>query len=72
MDFSNMDFGSMPSSKKIEGPPTPTGVVEFMKSFWTDPLKWQIVKSLAVFGGAVYLARVISSYEASIKAEALA
>jgi hypothetical protein len=38
-----------------------SSTTQFVQSFYTDPFKWQLTKSAAVFVVGVYLAKDISS-----------
>ena len=57
-----------PGMKKIKsGPDSPGGVsvspsdvVSFVKSLYTDEWRWQISKSIALFAAAVYVTRAIA------------
>ncbi|KAL8559183.1 hypothetical protein ACOMHN_048430 [Nucella lapillus] len=37
--------------------------LQFIKSLYTDPFRWNLVKSTVVFFGAIYIARELATAE---------
>ncbi|OQV24079.1 hypothetical protein BV898_02034 [Hypsibius exemplaris] len=48
-----------------EGPPkrSAQGRFSVLPDIYNDPLKWGIIKSIAFFGGGIYLARQLKGFD---------
>ena len=49
-----------PDSPGGVGSVSPSDVLGFVKSLYTDEWRWQITKSIALFAAAVYVTRVVA------------